>query len=430
MRVGRRTAVIVLCAILLSIPCLAGCEPRVEYVSSKQPVTLRFLVREQTAVMETLVAEFHARYPWITVEMVRAEQFSNQMDALIQTGDIDIFRDGREGLLYAEQGLLAPLDEVQLGDWSGIHDDYYPGAWEGLRLNGQQLGIPAGLDLLVTYVHLDHANALKVAIPDVNWTNLEFLELVTKLNYPEGLPNTESAKLFGFCSDPRGVDPLVFIYSHGGTVVDSITAPSQVTLNAPATVEAIQWYSDLFNTHRVAPLPDVLRSSFARGGVWEASFRGACGVWLGWYSMRGGFDERMEWHMKWKMLPLPKDRTGIGLGDVEAYYLMKDCEHPKEALKLLRFLADRWEASDKMLPPRRSLADSEAYQEAVGEELATVASMASAKLMMLPSESSAALDKVSEEFTAAVVQIVEEDYLAEQILDEAQAKVKNVFKQP
>jgi ABC-type glycerol-3-phosphate transport system substrate-binding protein len=91
-----------------------------------------------------------------------------QFDAHIRTGNIDVFRADRGGLQYVRENMLKPLDDVQLGDWAGIRDDYFKGTWEGLSIQGQQWGIPAGLDMMVMYVNLDQAQALHVALPTAN----------------------------------------------------------------------------------------------------------------------------------------------------------------------------------------------------------------------------------------------------------------------
>ncbi|MBN1400340.1 MAG: extracellular solute-binding protein [Anaerolineae bacterium] len=425
-----RSLVYTLCILLVTITCIAGCAPRLGYAPTPEPVTLRFAFREQTVELETLIGQFHEKYPWITVELLTSERFGDQLNALILAGNLDVFQDGREALQYVEQGLIAPLDDIQLGDWSNIRDDYISGAWEGLSIAGQQWGIPAGMDMLVAYVNMDQALALNVDVPDADWTLFEFVELATELNYPEGLPHAEGTRLWGFCSDPNGIDPIVFTYLHGGRVVDDINSPSEVLLDSPDTVEAIQWYSDLFNSYGVAPFPDVVRSTFRRFGVYEAAVRGSCGIWLGWYSGRGGLDTPFEWGMKWRMLPLPRDRESFGLGDVEGYFILKESEHPQEVLKLLRFLADHWEAAGSNMPPRRSLLTSKGYEEAVGEETMAVIERFPDRVLMLPAGESPALDQVGSVFLSSIELIIKEDLDAGQVLEEGQRQVKDVFKQP
>jgi ABC-type glycerol-3-phosphate transport system substrate-binding protein len=393
-------------------------------------VTLRIAYREHTRQLQPLLDDFHEQHPWVTIETREVQRFGNEMDPLVRMGELDIFIEGRRGLDYAEEGLLKPLDEIQLGEWAGIRKDYYKGAWEGLQIQGQQWGIPAGLDMIVVYINMDQAQALHVDPPTAEWELSDFLELTTKMSYPQGLPYAAGSKLFGYCTTPQSVDPIVFIYLHGGRIVDDLNAPSEVTLDDVRTIEAVQWYADLYNVYEVAPDPEIIRTTFRRGGVMEAAVRGACGVWLGWYSSRGGKDMPFEWSSEWAMLPLPEDRTAFGLGDVEGYYITAECKHPMEALKLLRFLSDHQAASGQKLPPRKSLVNAKAYEQQVGEKVAGVARTFSQDVLLLPAESSLALQKVGGELLATVERIIAEDLAAAPELQEKQDELHAAFQSP
>jgi ABC-type glycerol-3-phosphate transport system substrate-binding protein len=418
-RVIRLGLTLVVCLIALPI---AGCLPKGLLAPTQEPVTLRFAYRDGTVELDTLFAAFHEQYPYITVEPVKADRFSNQLYDFVRNGDIDILRDGMEGLGQIENGQIVPLDDIQLEGWSDIKHDYYKGIWDGLVVDGQQWGVPAGLDMMVAYVNSDQAKALKLELPTGNWDMFQFVELANNMNYPEGLPANSSSRLFGFCSDPTtyALDPVIFAYLFGGQIVDDITAPTRATLDDPLTIEAIQWYSDLANRLHVMPDPAEVKRRFARGGVMEAQIRGNCGVWLGMYSNRGGLDTPYPWSSAWQMLPLPAVNEPMSLGEVQAYYITKDCTHPKEALKLLRFLSDYSEACGQMLPPRISQIESDDYEAVVGAEVAAVVRGFEANIMIIPGGISPALERVGETFLRSVIQIVTEDLDAAGVLMEAQ----------
>lgn len=430
MRRKRRTTALICSAIVLSMVGPSGCVPKIGFAPTPDPVTLRVAYREHTVELQSLFDAYHEKRPWVTIERVEVGRWGNDLDIRLQTGGIDIFRDGREALRYVAEDLLRPLDDIQLGDWSGIRDDYYRGAWEGLSVLGQQWGVPAALDMLVIYINLDQARALKVDIPDGNWSLLDLVELASKLSYPEGLPHSDDSKLFGFCTTPDSFDPIVFIYLYGGKIVDNINSPTVPTLDHPRTIEAVQWYSDLFNHFGVAPDPEIIRTTFRRGGVYEAAIRGACGTWMGWYGGRGGLDIGQDWIADWAMLPLPQGQAATGLGDVEGYFITKDCADPKEALRLLRFLSDYYEAAGPRLPPRRSMVGAKEYEDAVGEEIAAVAATFSDQILMIPAENTQALEVVGAELIAAIKAIIAEDLNAGDVLPETQQSVRTVFETP
>ena len=428
MRRSRRVRHVIILTALLALLTCAACEPKFAMAPTPDPVTIRFGYREHTVQLETLFQAFHERYPWVTIEPVQANRWGSDMDNYIKAGAVDVFRDSSTSLRYAREGMIRSFDDIQLSDWAEIRDDYYRGAWEGLSISGQQWGIPAGLDVLVAYVNMDQATALKVDVPDANWSRFEFLDLANELNYPQGLPHASSVSLFGFCTTPQSIDPIVFIYSHGGRIVDDLSSPKEVTFDDPRTVEAVQWYSDLYNVHQIAPHPQVIKQNFRRGGIYEAAMRGRCGVWFGWYSGRGGIDIGREWSTEWTMLPLPRGASPFGLGESEGYYVTKDCENPKVALKLIRFLSDSWEAAGTRLPPRKSLVESEPYIEAAGEEILEVVAARSDRLIIINTQNSPELEMTAGILLTAITEIVTEDYGAANVLYEAQDKARPIFK--
>jgi ABC-type glycerol-3-phosphate transport system substrate-binding protein len=416
---------LLLCLALMLI--VAGCGPRLEPIPTPEPITLRFAYRQHTVELQGLFERFQEQYPWITVQATETERWDN-LETLVRAGNVDMVRDRRNILELAGEGLLRPLDDIQLGDWAGIREDYLRGAWEGLAVGGQQWGIPAGLDMQVAYINLDQAQALNVRIPGDDWTLFEFLDLTTGLNYPDGLPQS-STRLFGFCTTPQSVDPVLFAYLHGGGIVDDLYAPTMPTLDDPRTVEAAQWYVDLYTRHGLAPDPEVIRTTFRRGGIYEAAVRGACGVWVGMYSGRGGLDMPFNWSFTWRMLPLPRDRATFNVGDVEGYFITKQCAHPREALMLLRFLADHWEAAGQMMPPRRSQLESEDYELAVGEEVAELArSFGERSVLMVPLQSAVELEQVAGAFFQAIQLMINEGVNAADALDEAQQQARMAFR--
>ncbi|HHX64066.1 MAG TPA: extracellular solute-binding protein [Chloroflexi bacterium] len=411
-------------ALLLSGLILTGCLPGFLRPPTPDPVVLRFAYRQHTVEMDTLLDEFEEEYPWITVEAQAVQRYGDQIAGLVRNGQIDLFRDERSALSLAAQGLLRPLDDVQLGDWGDIRDDYFRGTWEGLRIRGQQFGVPAGTDTLVAYVNMNQVQALNVPLPDENWGMFDMLGLANALNYPEGLPGDATQRLFGFCTTPESMDPLVLIYLFGGSIVDDINAPTRATLDDPATVEAVRWYADLFQRYGVAPDRDRLRLAFPQGGVYEAATRGHCGLWLGWYSNRGGLDTPYRWVDSWYMLTLPREHTHLGLAEIEGYYITASSPHPEEALLLIRFLSERWEAAGQRIPPRRSMVQSAAYEHAVGANAAAVARELPAEMLVIPAELPPQLERIGELTMVAVNRVINEGLNAEDVLAEAQLQAE------
>ncbi len=423
-RLGRRLVALLACLGLVNL-LLGGCMG-FKLTPTPEPIVLRFAYYGHSEAMQSLFTQFTQQHPWITVESVEVGRESQDMATLAVSADLDLFRSGSSALRMAQSQLIRPLDELQLGDFAEIRDDYAKQSWEALAMGGQQWGIPAGLDVMVTYVNLDQVTALGVDLPQGTWTLDDFTELVNGLNFPDGLPNS-SAKLYGFCTAVDSMDPIVFIYLHGGGIVDNISSPSRVTLDDPLTIEGVQIYSDFYNRYRAAPSRDVIRKAFPRGGIYEAQIRGACGAWFGQFSDRGGLRSQYEWTIKWKMLPLPSDQAAFGLGEVDGYFLTATSRHPKEALVLLRFLADHWEAAGFQLPPRMSLITSKEYVKSIGAEAATLAAESANQLAIAPEQTSPGLQTVGARLLSSIQTIVSQDLDPADVLVELQAQLKGTF---
>lgn len=415
-----------LALVILGNVALAGCAPK-DIGPTPAPITLRFAYRQQQGVeIKALLNQFSEEHRWITVEPVEIVRTGEDMRSYLANREIDLFRDSREALNYVEQNLLKPLDEMQLAEWSSIRDDYYQGAWEALAIQGQQWGIPAGLDIYVAYVNVDQANALNARVPGNDWTLYDFEEFVNRMNYPEGLPGS-SAQLYGFCTAPESMDPVVFVYLHGGEIVDDINAPREARLDHPLTVEAVQWYANLFTRYNVAPSPQVIRQAYPRFGIYEAQVRGACAAWLGFYSTRGGRNAPVQWTINWQMLPLPQDRLDYTMGELDGYFVSAKSTHPKEALLLARFLSDHWQAAGNQVPPRHSLVTSKEYRQAVGESIADIAASKAGKLIIVPARISPALEAVGLQFFTTLQAIINEDLDALDALSEAQTRAQEAL---
>ncbi len=348
---------------------LSGCG-MASPLAGTAPVTLRYAYTGATPEIQLLLDAFEEEHPNVTVELLGPEIDSGTVMQRALQGEIDLIRSGTDAMAMAERGLL-PLDDIHLDAWADIREDYYGGLWESLSLAGEQYGIPAGLDTVVMYVNVDALNALGQDLPPDNqpWDNYAFLDLATRLNHPEGLPGDPTHSVFGFCSNHQDLDPFVFVYANGGSIVDDLNDPQRPTLDDMATVDALAFYVDLFTRYGVAPGADFMGRNYGAASRQVAQAGGHCGLWIGLFSQRGQTDSN-PWQYAWEMLPVPGSQPDLGLSIVEGYFIPRTASHPEEALELARFLSDRWEASGRLLPPRRSLVQEPGYQQLVGDRIA------------------------------------------------------------
>jgi len=392
-----------------------------------EPVVLKFAVAEDVMPIQRLVDEFHAQYPWITVQFYQTSALGgNSVQQWVRSGDVDVFRTSREAMAWIDDDLLKPIDDMHLDDFQEIRDDYYGGLWESLSQEGVQFGVPAGIDVYVAFVNTDQAESLGVALPAEDWELFDFIEVATAMNLWDPGQMSDNA-LFGFGTDPEGMDPLVFVYMRGGAIVDDIENPRQALLDDPLTIEATQTYADLFTRYQLSPTPQVAGRIFPRGGIYEAQVRGRCGVWFNWFSQRGGGTGMLEWQSGWKMYNLPRDRADMAMGNVEGYYLSAKTAHPEEALIWIRFLADRWDAAGNMLPPRLSHQQNDSYRQTLGEELTAVVDAFPRNIIFLPGGFTPELEAIGGAYYSALGKVIAQDADAYNELQEAQMRVSTIL---
>ncbi|MCD6303002.1 MAG: extracellular solute-binding protein [Anaerolineae bacterium] len=408
--------------LISSLLATAGCD--IILPARVEPITLRYAYREGVEAPDQLLDLFEQRNPGITIERVKLPRFNNgTLATRLRAGEIDVFRDSRDALSYARQGLIIPLQDLLPQEWQEIRDDYYPGTWEALQVDGQQWGIPAGLDLYVFYVNMTAMDALGLEMPTKDWSLTDLVLFADQLNFPDRSTSPTGGPLFGFCTDPGGFDPLIFIYMHGGSIVDDINNPTLVTVDDPLVIEAVQWYSNLLNQYDVVPDVEQVRRSYSYGFA-QAAVVGACGIWMGWFSNRGGLDTPYKWTSDWAILPPPQDAEAAAMGEVDAYYVTNACEEQAAALELIRFLSGYWEAAGQKLPPRRSVVNDEDYADALGYDVAQAVAAFPQNIIIVPAALDPTLEQVGGALINTINRIVENDLDAESELVELQDQLR------
>jgi multiple sugar transport system substrate-binding protein len=414
-------------AIVLGLS-LAGCNT-VKSAASES-VKLRYSDPLGAAEIAPILADFEEQYPWITVEVVEQPRSENEFMNQIAAG-IDLVRLERGlGMAMMQQNLIRPLDDVQLTDWAAIRDDYYPAVWDSLRIEGQQWAIPATVNPLVTFVNLDRTQSAGVELPTERWTMFALLNVASRLHTPT-ITAEGQGSLFGLCTAPDSVDPIVLIYLQGGRIVDNLYTPTRATLDEPATIEAVEWYTDLFARYNIASTVQTEGRAMTEEELSVPLGTGACGMWFGWYDDRGGLQatnrsnqfgpRSRRWSYDWAMLPLPEGNAGaMAVAEVDCYWVPQGALHPEEALLLARYLSDRWETAGYQLPARRSLAESTAYRQSAGEAATAIIDQMPEQLLVMPSENDPTLASAAAATLQSMVSIINDNLDPTAVLRKAQ----------
>lgn len=381
-------------ACALAALVLGACaQPTVEI----EPVTIRFAFPEADQVYyEQLAQEFVAQHPGTTIDLLPR---SFRAQSPLEPDEADVFAEDMETLYEVEARLLELNPFMERGTPLDL-TDLYPGTLEALTSAGRTWAIPAGIDMTVMYYNQDLFDQFGAPYPQPGWTWEDFLASATAASNPD-------AGLFGYTAIPGHTDALVFIYQHGGSIVDNVHAPTRATFNAPPNIEALEWYRSLFQEYQVAPTPAEARAAFSGGqyAFYQGIQNSRVAMWAMPLSNRGGLGWPMEWMMKWGMVDMPRDAGPTTLAWVEGYAISAQTDHPDDCWAWVVFLSQHMHR--RLAPARRSLVSSEAYEQLVGEEAAAMVASSLEGAVLLSPQVSADYAEELEAFDRAITSITE-----------------------
>jgi multiple sugar transport system substrate-binding protein len=403
-------------ALCLAIGLLAGCTTP---AAPPEPVTITFVVPGSSArYYEELLPLFNEEHPYITVEFTSLRNIG-QFEQL-GAGDGDAFELYPTFLdrLYEEEALLDPRIYADY-DPAFAQESFYPCAWElGMR-EGQRVALPAAIQPAVMVYNEELFDRYGVPYPAYDWTWDDFLSAAQALRDPD-------ARVFGYALQyvdsmylrfaPQWVDPLYFVYQHGGQIFDPWALPTRTTFDDPATVDAVAWYAALVREHDVAPDRAQARAAYL------GDPRGILGFGMGKAGMiiLGPFERfpSMGQQFERGYAPLPRGVLSATFCTGIVHAISAESQQPEAAWKWLAFLSEQLPA--QWMPPRIALAESKAFENRVGIDVADVSLAAMEADLVLPLYvDEARLDEI-ERFYEAVLRVCEGETTAADALGQAQ----------
>ncbi|HHT25751.1 MAG TPA: sugar ABC transporter substrate-binding protein [Firmicutes bacterium] len=300
-------------------------------IAAKEVVTLDFIWTGNANWGREMVARFEAENPDIKInyETMGWKGLSNVLPVRIAGGVApDVFRVVTEqATSFVAQGWLMPLDE-KLGNGSFKAQDYHDVAISMWQVDGKLYGLPIGVNALTLYYNRDHYDEMGLQYPDLsNWTWDVFLDNARKLTrYTSASSQPERWGYAQHGNSPWAISPVLF--QNGG----SILTPDwkQSNIQSPESVEALQWYADLFLKHQVGPKSGNSRTMFINGQL----------------SMRAGGQGDVAFYpegMNHDVTYLPAGKAGFATaigGDCISIYPYT--KHPEEAQRFAEFLASKF----------------------------------------------------------------------------------------
>lgn len=289
-----------------------------------------------TKIVDSLVADFEKENPDIKVNAIYAGNYNDariKALAALKSGkpaqtsvmfSIDIYE-------LIEQGAIVAFDDVvKTADEKKWLQSFYPALMENGKTQGKTWGIPFQRSTIVMYYNKDafRAAGLDPESPPATWD--EMVAFGKKLTKKSG----NTVDQWGVMIPSTGYPYWMFgalAMQNGQTLMNG--EGNMTYFDAPATVEALQFWKDLGNKHGIMPSGTIewgtLRQNFLEGRtaiMWHSTGN------LTTVKKRAKFDFGVA------MLPANK-RRGTPTGGGNFYLFKKSSPEERAAsLKLIRFL--------------------------------------------------------------------------------------------
>lgn len=234
---------------------------------------------EEVKIADKVLASFHDKNPSITAQYreVPWDKYGQALTAAFASNDPPDVSYQTEGIsAYVLPGKIEALDD-RLREVAGLKDKFYPQTLIPGTINGKLYGIPwvnAG-NVQLWNKDLFEKNGLDPEKPPATWDDV--VTIGKKLTKPD-------ANQYGFMVGGKtalefhGWNHVFWPINGGGKWTNEDF--TEIYLDQPPAIQAAQFFSDLFNVHKITPPPDLskvtgqLMSMFqaGKGGfAWEVN---------------------------------------------------------------------------------------------------------------------------------------------------------------
>lgn len=221
---------------------------------------------------------------------------------------------------FVESDLLLPIDNYVKNDID--ESKVIPGAMEYGKVNGIQYGMTRDLSTQNITYNKDMFDKAGIDYPKNDWTWADFEKAAEKLTIKEG------DKTVQFAISSFNVPSALM--SNAGSYITDITGET-LTIDNPASIETIQFISDLTNKYNYQPTPEQVqginnvflaeKAAMHVGGVWE------------WKT----FTENAKFN--WDIVPYPQGNAGATSGaNQQQIAITSQTKYPDESWELLKWL--------------------------------------------------------------------------------------------
>jgi ABC-type glycerol-3-phosphate transport system substrate-binding protein len=215
-----------------------------------RPITLEVWLTDweqstQQLFNDELVPAFEAANPDIAVNLQYLDWrvFTEKLIAANAGGVLpDVYQAGAEYVApLATKNMALNIDDY-VASW-GQKDDFYDSAWNTVSYQGHSYGVPVLSAPQTLMYRKDMLEQAGISGAPRTWADLE--QSAVQLTRRDG----DKFVITGFNAHPTWQEYMWFLFQNGGNV---FTPDGQVVVNSPQAVEALDFFSKLFNQDKVA----------------------------------------------------------------------------------------------------------------------------------------------------------------------------------
>lgn len=338
---------------------------------------VRFLAPDYQALqLRQLARAFNEANPDVFVQ-VRSTSVLTQVQDLGSVAEIsDCFAWYSQPQNAKEFDALLDLQPLFDADTSFPQSDYPPLTLSPFTVDGKVYGLPWAYNMRTLTYNRTAFTSAGIAEPNGDWSMQDFLAAAQALTTGEG-----DTKQYGYVSISGPYSDLFFFTTQFGAELTSGSGEDiQPHFNDPAVVKSLQWYVDLFKTHKVMPEP-VFSYRRDEPGREDPSYMmvrdGRAGMWFdnGTASIQTPIDGPIpidgagpvptsvpaELSFEPGIAPLPVASGGLTPMDlwVRGMYISRTTENQAGCWTWLKYLSGDLSLIQNELPARLSLLDSE-----------------------------------------------------------------------
>ncbi len=220
-------------------------------IAQDSPVTVTWAFwgsPEEKATHEAVAAAFMEEHSDIQIEIWHEPwgDYFTKLQTLWASGDSSVIPD--VAFLfpvpsYASTGVLEPLDSyIEASDYD--LEDYWPGLLDSAMYDDMIYGFPRDIGVEVLYYNKDIFDEVGLEYPNEDWTWDDFQSALEQLTVVES-----SGRVSRYGLGMEGGKYQLWIGENYGQILDDMRNPTTCLMDAPESMEAITFFSDMMNNN-------------------------------------------------------------------------------------------------------------------------------------------------------------------------------------